>query len=55
MLQKIQRMEELIKCLNHARYTYEQEATSLMSDFEYDKLYDELLQLEDELQMILSL
>jgi len=54
VLQKIQRMEELIKCLNHARYTYEQEATSLMSDFEYDKLYDELLQLEDELQIIRS-
>jgi DNA ligase (NAD+) len=54
MKDKQQRMNQLVTKLNEARRTYEQENHSIMSDFEYDKLYDELAQLENELGFILS-
>ena len=46
---KRERMYELVELLNKARKAYEQEDKEIMSNFEYDKLYDELLALEDEL------
>lgn len=46
---KKQRMLELIELLNRARRAYEQEDTEIMSNYEYDRLYDELLGLEQEL------
>ena len=46
---KRERMYELVELLNKARKAYEQEDKEIMSNFEYDKLYDELLTLEDEL------
>ena len=49
MEQKKQRMQELVELLNKASKAYYQEATEIMSNFEYDKLYDELLALEEEL------
>lgn len=54
MEQKKQRMQELVKLLNQASRAYYQEATEIMSNFEYDKLYDELLALEEELGITLS-
>lgn len=49
MEQKKKRMQELVELLNQASRAYYQEATEIMSNFEYDKLYDELLSLEAEL------
>ena len=42
-------MRELVELLNRARRSYEQENTEIMSNYEYDKLYDELLELEEKL------
>ncbi len=44
----MERMKQLIKILNNAREQYYNESKSIMSDFEYDKLYDELCNLEEE-------
>ena len=42
------RMKELINVLNNASRAYYQEDREIMSDHEYDKLYDELVKLEKE-------
>ena len=49
MADKRNRMYELVELLNKARKTYEQDDKEIMSNFEYDKLYDELLAIEEEL------
>ncbi|MBO5461536.1 MAG: NAD-dependent DNA ligase LigA [Ruminococcus sp.] len=54
MNEKKQRMLELVELLNHARRVYEQGESEIMSNFEYDKLYDELLALEEELGTTLA-
>ena len=54
MNNKIQRMQELIKILNEASISYYKDSISLMTDYEYDKLYDELVELEKETNMTLS-
>ena len=54
MEDKKQRMLQLVEILNQARRAYEQEDREIMSNFEYDKLYDELLGLEQELGMTLA-
>ena len=46
--QKIERMKELIELLNRAGRAYYQESREIMSNFEYDRLYDELAGLEEE-------
>ena len=51
---KKQRMLELVELLNRARCAYEQEDTEIMSNYEYDKLYDELQGLEAELGTTLA-
>lgn len=51
---KRNRMKELIHLLNEAGKAYYQESREIMSNFEYDKLYDELLDLEKETGVILS-
>ncbi len=51
---KKKRMLELVELLNHARRVYEQEDTEIMNNYEYDKLYDELQGLEQELGTILA-
>ena len=48
-------MKELIEILNEAGKAYYQENRELMSNFEYDRLYDELLELEKKTGTILSL
>lgn len=54
MEDKIKRMKELIKILNEASVSYYQKSISIMTDYEYDKLYDELVLLEGETNMVLS-
>jgi len=49
-----QRMQELVTALNEARRAYEQEDVELMSNYQYDSLYDELLDIEKELGIQLS-
>ena len=51
---KINRMHHLVKTLNKAREVYEQGTDEIMSNYEYDKLYDELQSLESELNMTLA-
>lgn len=45
---KKKRIEELIKVLNEASAAYYDEASEIMSNYEYDALYDELEALEKE-------
>ena len=54
MENKINRMKEIINTLNNASEVYYRENTSLMTDYEYDHLYDELVELEKETSMTLS-
>lgn len=51
---KMQRMQELVDLLNQAGRAYYQEAREIMSNYEYDKLYDELVSLEEELHTTLA-
>lgn len=51
---KMRRMQELVQLLNEAGKAYYQQAQEIMSNFEYDKLYDELLALEQDRGIILS-
>lgn len=54
MEHKTKRMHELVELLNKARYTYEQEDMEIMSNLEYDRLYDELLAIEKELGTVMT-
>ena len=51
---KKQRMQELVELLDRAGRAYYQESREIMSNYEYDVLYDELTQLERELQVTLA-
>jgi DNA ligase, NAD-dependent len=48
------RMRELVDILNKASRAYYAEDTEIMSNFEYDKLYDELVELEKSTGITLS-
>ncbi|MCH5249759.1 MAG: NAD-dependent DNA ligase LigA [Lachnospiraceae bacterium] len=50
----IDRMKELVSLLNRASEAYYAQDTEIMSNFEYDRLYDELLSLEKETGVILT-
>ncbi|MDF2872511.1 MAG: ligase, NAD-dependent [Anaerocolumna sp.] len=52
--EKLDRQKELVVLLNEAGRVYEQEDREIMSNYEYDKLYNELLELEQETQTVLS-
>ena len=54
MEQKIARMKELAGILNAAARAYYQESKELMSNFEYDQLYDELQELEQETGIVVA-
>ena len=54
MKEKIQRMKELIPILSRASRAYYQESREIMSNFEYDRLYDELCSLEKETGIVMS-
>lgn len=51
---KMRRMKEISIVLLDAAKAYYQESREIMSNFEYDKLYDELLELEKETGTILA-
>lgn len=51
---KVERIKELVKLLNEASVTYYNTGDTIMTDSEYDKLYDELKQLEYETNTVLS-
>jgi len=54
MDEKINRMKELVNRLNEASKAYYHENREIMSNYEYDRLYDELLELERETGIVLS-
>lgn len=51
---KSERINELVRTLNAAAKAYYQEAAEIMSNYEYDALYDELVQLEQETGIVLA-
>lgn len=53
-MDRVQLMKDKIDLLSKASKAYEQENREIMSNFEYDKLYDELLELEKETGTVLS-
>lgn len=50
----MERMKQLIEILNNASKHYYQLANTIMTDYEYDKLYDELVAIEKETGITLS-
>ncbi len=54
MNNKKERMQELVSLLNEASKAYYQESEEIMSNYEYDALYDELVLLEKEQGFTLS-
>lgn len=52
--EQINRMKELVSVLNKASQAYYAQDTEIMSNFEYDRLYDELQKLEEETGVILT-
>lgn len=54
MKNQLEQMKELISTLDKAAKAYYQDADEIMSNYEYDKLYDELLRLEKETNITLS-
>jgi NAD-dependent DNA ligase len=54
MEDKLLLMKEKIKLLNEANKAYYQEDREIMSNYEYDKLYDELKKMEEETGVVLS-
>lgn len=53
-MDKQSRMKELAGILKAASKAYYQDDTEIMSNFEYDKLYDELVALEKETGIVLA-
>ena len=51
---KLKRMRELHVILKEAAKAYYQDAKEIMSNFEYDRLYDELVELEKETGVVLA-
>ncbi len=54
MSDKLRIMKEKVKILNEAAKAYYQENREVMPNIEYDRLYDELLELEKETGIVLS-
>lgn len=54
MENKLNKMKELVNLLNDAGKAYYQENREIMSNFEYDSLYDQLVELEKETSTVLS-
>lgn len=53
-MDKKERLKELVSVLNEASKAYYQKDTEIMSNLEYDKLYDELQALERETGIVLA-
>mgnify|MGYP000843814265 FL=1 len=52
-MDKLERIKQLIKDLNNASYAYYNQVP-IMPDYEWDKMYDELINLEEETGIVLS-
>ena len=52
--QQMQRMKELVKILSEASYAYYAKDEEIISNYEYDRLYDELEALEKECDMVMA-
>ncbi|MCH5254076.1 MAG: NAD-dependent DNA ligase LigA [Lachnospiraceae bacterium] len=52
--EKMNRMKELVTVLNRASKAYYAQDSEIMSNYEYDRLYDELMELEKETDVILA-
>ena len=53
-MNKIEKIKELTKKLNAASEAYYKNDIEIMSNFEYDRLYDELVELENETGITLN-
>ncbi len=53
-MDKEKRLKELVELLNKASLAYYQQDTEIMSNLEYDRLYDELIKLEEETGIVLA-
>ena len=53
-MNKVKRIKELVQLLNKACDAYYNTDKELMSNFEYDKLFDELVELEKETNFVMS-
>ena len=53
-MEKAARIRELVKILNEASRAYYAKDVEIMSNFEYDRLYDELVSLESETGIVLA-
>lgn len=53
-MDKLERIKELVELLNKAGKSYYSEGQEIMSNYEYDALYDELKKLEEETGCVLS-
>lgn len=53
-MDKLDRIKELVELLNKAGKSYYSEGQEIMSNYEYDALYDELKKLEEETGCVLS-
>ena len=53
-MEKLDRIKELVALLNKAGKSYYSEGQEIMSNYEYDALYDELKKLEEETGCVLS-
>ena len=51
---EMKRMKELTEILQNASKAYYQEDAEIMSNFDYDKLYDELVALEEKTGMVFA-
>ena len=52
--EKVERIKYLVETLNRASKTYYAEDREIMSNYEYDALYDELVSLEQETGMVMA-
>ena len=53
-MEKLDRIKELVALLNKAGKSYYSEGQEIMSNYEYDALYDELVALEEKTGVVLS-
>lgn len=53
-MSKVERIKELVELLNKAGKSYYSQGREIMSNYEYDALYDELVSLEKETGYVLS-
>ena len=53
-MNKVEMVKELVQLLNKACYAYYNTDKEIMSNYEYDKLFDELVELEKETNFVMS-